>query len=740
MNFSASIRRSPRRALHVALALAQVGLFAIFARPWRIIDGFPLDDAWIHQVVARTFATTGTLGYAPGQSGAAATSYLWAALLSVNFRFVHADPAAFTLALNGLLAFASGQLLLAILLRDSKDRPGRLPAAFVSALLACEGGNFVWFAFSGMEATLVVFLVLLAVWGYATPPGRPAAWRGVLTGLAAALLAIARPEAGTLGPFLALAGRPLGRSRGDALRVALTWALGPITYVTFNLVTTGVAAPATLAGRRWLWLEGSAALSRATVLWEFACDWLLRLRNGLLGTSATVLLWLALGLGAHALVQWARRRERGTLLIAAWTAIHVGTYAVLMPVAGHGGRYQPLVPVVFLLALARGSVDLVGNLADLVLAARGRSWLARIVPFAAAAPWVALVGVGLRDWGDDNAKAVQHIRATECAIGEAINDLPPGKAASFDIGCSGFYASRGVIDIGGLSNPKTAELMKEGRIWEYLRDENVAYVALPLAYEDHTTDPVNFAERLHLSDNLAVHLEPLRFFETPFHIWEPGVVTTQNAAPRQGLFRITYTGASGPKPGPVVRAASPPLEGGDHVYARDRVQLEDSLRIMAGAGVPVHMTITDCVPVPAAAPGAAWEVSFGPCGATATPPANDKVPESAALALVAQAVRPYLDRGNLGGAGESVLEAIAHAERRWGTPRRSRCCRARCCPSRDLPRTRRTRPPAGGASSRSPPSRWRRRRRIARGLGRGCALPGRGGSARPASSRASRSR
>src|SRR5262245_6256585 len=90
-----------------ALAMLTMAAIAWFSPG----PGLPLDDAWIHQVVGRTFAETGTLGYAPGQHGAAATSYLWAVLLAINFKVFHFDPSRWALALNGASAIATGQLL-----------------------------------------------------------------------------------------------------------------------------------------------------------------------------------------------------------------------------------------------------------------------------------------------------------------------------------------------------------------------------------------------------------------------------------------------------------------------------------------------------------------------------------------------------------------------------------------------------------------------------------------------------
>ena len=97
----------------LVLAVVQAAAIAWFSPG----PGLPLDDAWIHQVVARTFADTGTLGYAPGQHGAAATSYLWAALLAIDFKIRLLEPTRWALVLNGLAALATGQLLHSIILR-----------------------------------------------------------------------------------------------------------------------------------------------------------------------------------------------------------------------------------------------------------------------------------------------------------------------------------------------------------------------------------------------------------------------------------------------------------------------------------------------------------------------------------------------------------------------------------------------------------------------------------------------
>jgi hypothetical protein len=165
----ASTGRLPREvalAAHAVLLAFGVGALLSFASSWALIHGFSIDDAWIHQAVARTFAQTGTLGYAPGQFGAGATSYLWAALLAANYRWLHADPVLYTLALNVAFYLGTGQVLLAMTLRavagPARALVGAAEAVFAVGL-AMLGGNCIWFAFSGMEAMLLVFLSTLAI-------------------------------------------------------------------------------------------------------------------------------------------------------------------------------------------------------------------------------------------------------------------------------------------------------------------------------------------------------------------------------------------------------------------------------------------------------------------------------------------------------------------------------------------------------------------------------------------------
>jgi len=102
--------------------------------------GFPLDDSWIHQSVARNYATFGSLGYLPHERSSGSTSLLWTLILSCNYTvFPNVSPVIFTFVVNAALLIGSGLLLLRLALRDGL---GPVPAMILAAAPAFDG-NYV---------------------------------------------------------------------------------------------------------------------------------------------------------------------------------------------------------------------------------------------------------------------------------------------------------------------------------------------------------------------------------------------------------------------------------------------------------------------------------------------------------------------------------------------------------------------------------------------------------------------
>jgi len=105
-----------RRAAAIAVLVCQLAaLTIVVGGPGAL--GFPLDDAWIHALAARTLVEHGTLGIVPGAHGSGATSTLWALLLAVG-EALGAPAPVFALALNTVLFVLAGQCVLHLLLAD----------------------------------------------------------------------------------------------------------------------------------------------------------------------------------------------------------------------------------------------------------------------------------------------------------------------------------------------------------------------------------------------------------------------------------------------------------------------------------------------------------------------------------------------------------------------------------------------------------------------------------------------
>src|ERR1700734_377785 len=65
--------------------LLYLGAFLLLASVLRGHFGFPLDDSWIHQVVARNLAEFHVLGFNPGKLSSGSTSPLWTLILTLGW-------------------------------------------------------------------------------------------------------------------------------------------------------------------------------------------------------------------------------------------------------------------------------------------------------------------------------------------------------------------------------------------------------------------------------------------------------------------------------------------------------------------------------------------------------------------------------------------------------------------------------------------------------------------------------
>lgn len=664
--------RGPLRAM---VLITQLIALRMFAGPWPVMNGFPVDDAWIHQVVARTFATSGTLGYAPGQHGAAATSYVWAALLALNFKFLHLSPVWFTLGINVALTLAAGQLLF-LIVEDGARSEAFGPVAprvvaVLAATIAAIGGNFLWFAFSGMEAMLFATLSL-AVIAFIPLSGPPNTRRAALAGVTAAVLAVTRPDAIPLGGALAVLSLLLKRNRKETLLFVAPYALMVVVYLTSNMVLIGTPVPATLKGRRWLWLANATGQSSIDVVWMFIEFWLDRLRAYTLSADSPLVLWAGALVGAHGAMRAIHGRATRVVIVLAWTLFHFSVYAALLPTPGSGGRYQPMVPLAFMLALSLGAIHIgaqLGRLAQYLEWWRDQKTALGIGLAIALVPWAIMVLSGVHEWRRLEVSATSHVRNTEEQLPALINALPKdARVGSFDIGASGFGSDRRIIDVGGLSDTKTAERMSQGRLWEVIRDQKLDYVIIPGTYRMRVPDINNYVQHLALAQNPAILLEPIAWVHTPFYLWIPGAVSTWNNGPRQVLYRVHLTGGTPSKYSSEPQSEGWALDGGGLIDYRTRQQLQYGLGVMARDGVLVDLRIRRIAEMRRASKSDAWVIDVGPWGIQAAPPSSSAASAEHMRAALVELALPYFEAKDPAGASIAVLHGIARSIRAYVDP------------------------------------------------------------------------
>ena len=482
------------------LFVAQLGSLWWIVMLTSFEHGFPLDDAWIHQVVGRTFAETGVLGYTPDRFASAATSLLWAALVATNHAWFDLEPAVFAFTINAALLVATGQVWLTMLERDGAS----VGVALGCTLFATTASNFVWFAASGMESTLLVFLSTLVVWLW-TERGIHPSRRAWGAGIALSLLFFTRPEAIALFGVLALLFPWTGRTWRDLLRVATPCFVAVVGYGAAMWRATGHARPSTLEGRHVMWFQDLPAASRLELVQRMLTRWGDRLAEHTLALpSSPLLFWLFFGLalgGAYVVVRRQWLRFGG---VALWGFSHLAIYATLLPTPGHGGRYQPLTPALFMGLAWVGMWALASP-----LVARAPSLVRRGAIAALALAMAIPTGRSLSAWSRAHRDAVMHIWDTEVAMGRVVSALPEASlVASFDIGGIGYFAGRELVDLGALVDASIVGALRESSVWPELASRGVQYVVVPEGFGHGFPDPWNFYWRLGFHKASSLRLAP----------------------------------------------------------------------------------------------------------------------------------------------------------------------------------------------------------------------------------------
>ena len=520
------------RSGSLAVLVAQLVSLGWFAAALSTTRGFPLDDAWIHQVIARNLPTSGTLGFLPGVPFSGSTSPVWSLLLTINYCWLHVDPVIYTSALNAALFLVFGQMLFRLAIADGLATRH----AVLIAALASLGGNFVWLAFSGMEAVAFAALSLVAIFLWFEMDAR--GWgKTALAGTVLSLLIVTRPEGIVLGPTLAIFSlRTHSVPRPAIVRALGVFAFGMAALVLTDVIIRRPLLPGTLGGRQWAGGIDRIGVTSAVV---FAGQLAAHLTRFTVGAGPIVFAITAFfaAAGVARLLQCRCRR-----LTALWCSIGVLllVYAIVLPVVRHGGRYQPLLLAMFLPIAGYGASAIVGVLSGVLDSRFTRRW--RIAEAFAVTPFIAAAIVSMYRWSGTARADIEHINRTERAMGRWIGEHLPASAriSSFDIGGVTFDSHRAIIDLGGLVSPEYLTYLRSGRIVDYLRAHEIEHVVLPTGIDDTVPDQWNIGFTLGLYGREDVHLTRVVECAGPTEPWQTYVKPMALAAPRQVLYRVTY--------------------------------------------------------------------------------------------------------------------------------------------------------------------------------------------------------
>jgi hypothetical protein len=517
------------------LLLLYSGSFLILGSALRVQYGFPLDDSYIHQTVARNFAHYDVLGFIPDKPSSGATSLIWACLQASNDKFLHIDPVKFNFVFSWIMLGLIGPMLFILSRRDGMP----LLSGFALAASPALCGNFIWLGLIGMEHLLFIALVLFSIyfWFELGPHRRRNA---ILAGLGAGLLAITRPEAMVFGPLLALIAWKIKRTLSEVASALAVWSVFLILLFATNFYTSHSFMPATLKGRTWLYFHTSGGPHTVHSMMRFVGAWIQRLPrqfstrwvqqmqslsevHGSFALYGFLLLALA-AVGVYALVSMRLPRVSFLLL---WAGLHSCIYLLTFPTGGHGGRYQPLNLLLLFPCLFFGTLWLLNK------AMKGHAqWTAAIAV-------VALVIAGaasLRTWRTVTIDGIAHINDTHGKMAQwMLQNLPANASvAAFDIGRISYTWDRSLLDLGGLVDPSYVPYLTSGHIPEYLMEHHVQYVVLPSKAADEfgfTHDP-------------SLTMTKLSEFCSPYAPWIIGFRYTIHAMECQELYQLHYTGVA----------------------------------------------------------------------------------------------------------------------------------------------------------------------------------------------------
>jgi len=441
-------RRLAALALVVTATVAVAARFVLNRAPGTAaaLDGFPLDDAWIHLVYARAVSVGHGFAYNPGEPEAGFTSPLWVLLLALVFWLKAAFASTSVVLVVKALGVALGAVTALFAGCLARRLVGGLAGLTATALVVLDP-SLGFARVSGMEVSLATTLALGAC--LAVEAKRPVVC-AALVGLAV----VTRPEFAmlgvALGPAVAL---QLWASR-SVWRAACAATLGAapaLAWGAYCARVTGHPLPTTFYAKHAASAPGEA-VAEVMRVGEWFVDQvpLIALGLGLIPVVAGAV--RALG-GASSREDYAARAG-----IVAWPMLFLigclWAHALPEPGAFYWGRYlMPALPG--LAVLAGCGAALLGRRDEGVSSsAKGARRALRVGVGVALTVALGTSLWGLRERAALYAWNSQNINEVQVALGRWVALHAPRRAivATTDAGAIRYFGHRRTIDLIGLNS------------------------------------------------------------------------------------------------------------------------------------------------------------------------------------------------------------------------------------------------------------------------------------------------
>lgn len=413
--------------------------------------GFPLDDAWIHQTYARNFVTFGEWSFLPGKPSAGSTAPLWTFLLAIG-PLMGIDPKFWTYTIGTMVSLLMGILAMKWFRLRQPDK--RSWAWFVGFAIVLEW-HISWAAVSGMETlafALVAMMVLFAI--------ERDRWNPIAVGLIIGAGVWLRPDAVTLllPTMAATLNRNSKRMFTSILKIGLGLLLIALPYLGFNFYLSGTFWPNTFDAK-----QAEYAILRQI---PFPLRYGQQLIQPLVGIGC-VLLPGVIAL----LIRSLKMRKWRPLLPLFWVLLHLGVYALQLPVTYQHGRYAiPTIPIMIFIGCQGFLGWIEPNTSNEKKRFLSRAWL-----LSSLAILFGFWFIGAKAYSQDVAIIETEMVSASCWIAE--NTEETALVAAHDIGALGYYGQRSILDLAGLISPEVIPMIRdEAALSSFINDQGADYL------------------------------------------------------------------------------------------------------------------------------------------------------------------------------------------------------------------------------------------------------------------------